>query len=46
MSYSTQNVSLRIRSQSQSLGLVWKKTKPNTTKAHIHQSKEMQNYTK
>jgi len=28
-------------SSSQSLGLVWKKTKPNTTKAHIHQSKEM-----
>ena len=30
-------------SQSQSLGLVWKKTKPNTTKACIHQSKEMYN---
>jgi len=28
-------------SPSQSLGLVWKKTKPNTTKARIHQSKEM-----
>ena len=28
-------------STSQSLGLVWKKTKPNTTNARIHQSKEM-----
>ena len=28
-------------SPSQYLGLVWKKTKPNTTKARIHQSKEM-----
>jgi len=28
-------------SSSQSLGLAWKKTRPNTTKAHTHQSKEM-----
>ena len=27
-------------SPSQSIGLVWKKTKPNTTKAHIHQWKK------
>jgi len=33
-------------SSSQSLALVWKKTKPNTTKAHIHQSKEMHCNTK
>ena len=29
----------RYISPSQFLGLVWKKTKPNTTKAHIHQLK-------
>ena len=40
-SCSTQNRSFQTRSQfpSQSLGLLWKKTKPNTTKARIHLSK-------
>jgi len=33
-------------SPSQSLGLVWKKTKPNTAKARIHQLKEMYYNTK
>jgi len=42
-SHSTQNRSFRRLSPSQSLGLVRKKTKPNTTKAHIHQWKETQN---
>ena len=33
-------------SPSQSLGLVWKSTKPNTAKARVHQSKEMYYNTK
>ena len=47
-SHSTQNRSFWRRSKSQSLGLVCKKTKPNTTKAHIYQSKctTTQNYHK
>ena len=40
LSHSTQNMSFWTRSPSQSLGLVWK-TEPDTTKAHIHQTKEM-----
>jgi len=44
-SHLTQNNSFRRHSPSQSLGLVWK-TKPNTTKAHIHQSKEIHYKTK
>jgi len=46
MSHSTQNRLFWRRSSSQSLGLVWKKTKPNTTKANIHQAKEMYYNTK
>jgi len=35
------NRSFRRRSSSQSLGVVWKKrTKPNATKACVHQSKQ------
>ena len=32
--------SFAVFSHTHSLGLVWKKTKPNTTKARIHQSKK------
>jgi len=32
-----------ISHYSQSLGLVYKKAHPNTTKSHIHQPKEMHN---
>jgi len=39
------NRSFRRHSPSQSHGLVWK-TEPNTTKAHIHQSKQMYYNTK
>jgi len=42
MSHSTQNRSFRRRSPSQSLGLVgYGKIKPNTTKARIHQSRDI-----
>jgi len=41
MSRSTQNGLFWRRSPSQSLGFVWKKTKPSTTKAYIHWSQEM-----
>jgi len=44
--HSTQNRSFRRNSASQSPGLVCKKTKLNTTKAHIHHSKEMYYITK
>ena len=44
--HSTQNRSLRRRSPSQSLGLVWQKPKPRTTKACIHQSNKMYYNTK
>jgi len=44
-SYSTQNRSFRRRPQANLLAW-YGKTKPNTTKAHIYQSKEMYNNTK
>jgi len=45
-SSSKQNSWFRRRSLSQSLGLVCGKTRPNTAKAHIHQSKEIYHNTK
>ena len=46
-SHSTQNRSFRRRSQPQANLLAWYgKRKPNTTKAHIHQSEEMYYNTK
>ena len=46
MSHSTQNTSFRRRFLKPVSGLGMEKTKPNTTKAHIHQSKEMHCNTK